>query len=280
MDAEGTHPEGLVQDEQGEELLRLMAESVPDHAILLLDASGLVRTWPPAAERLNGWAKAEILGRHLSSLYLEEDVRRGKPGQDLDQAAREGRFEEEGWRRGRNGDPFWANEVLVPLRDGQGRIRGYGAILRDLTERRLSEDKIRRQAREIVDMTLVPIVQVWEGVVLVPLIGNLDASRAQQLMERLLQRVTETRSPVAVIDITGVPDVDTQTAQHLIETVSAVRLLGADVIMTGIRPGIAQTLVHLGIDLSSVATRASLVAGLKLALESQGLKVVPSRADG
>ena len=94
-------------------------------------------------------------------------------------------------------------------------------------------------------------------------------------MERLLQHVSDSGSPVAVIDITGVPTIDTQTAQHLIETVSAVRLLGADVVSTGVRPSIAQTLVHLGIDLSNVITCSSLSAGLGKALEILKLKVVP-----
>ena len=96
---------------------------------------------------------------------------------------------------------------------------------------------------------------------------------AEQLL--LLQRVTETSSPVALLDITGVPTVDTQTAQHLIETIAAVRLLGSEVILTGVRPTIAQTLVHLGIDLSSVLTRSSLTAGLKVALDLVNLDVVP-----
>ena len=115
-------------------------------------------------------------------------------------------------------------------------------------------------------MATVPVVQVWDGVVLVPLIGTLDSQRTQHLMERLLQFVSETASPVALLDITGVPTVDTQTAQHLIETIAAVRLLGSEVILTGVRPTIAQTLVHLGIDLSRVTTRSSLRAGLRVAL--------------
>jgi rsbT co-antagonist protein RsbR len=101
----------------------------------------------------------------------------------------------------------------------------------------------------------------------------LDSQRAQQLMERLLHRITETSSQVAVIDITGVPTIDTQTAQHLIETISAVRLLGSEVILTGVRPIIAQTLVHLGIDLAHVTTRSSLAAGLRMALDSLGIIV-------
>src|SRR5205085_10253174 len=98
-----------------------------------------------------------------------------------------------------------------------------------------------QQAQEIMEMATVPVVQVWGGVVRVALLGMLDSQRSQQLMERLLQRVTETSSPIALLDITGVPAIDTQTAQRLIETISAVRLLGAEVILTGVRPVIAQT---------------------------------------
>jgi rsbT co-antagonist protein RsbR len=96
-------------------------------------------------------------------------------------------------------------------------------------------------------------------------------------MERLLNRIVETNSPVALVDITGVPTIDTQTAQHLIETISAVRLLGSQVVLTGVRPAIAQTLVHLGIDLSGIITRSSLAAGIAVALEMLDLEVVSKR---
>lgn len=122
-------------------------------------------------------------------------------------------------------------------------------------------------------MATVPVVQVWEGILLVPLIGTLDSSRTQQMMERLLHRLTETSSQVALVDITGVPTIDTQTAQHLIETIKAVRYIGAEVVLTGVRPVIAQTLVHLGIDLSSAITRASLAAGLREALHLLNLRI-------
>ena len=194
---------------------------------------------------------------------------------ELKAAREECRYEDEGWRVRKDGSRFWANVIFTPLFDPDGQLRGYGKVTRDLTERRNTEDKIRKQAQEILEMATVPVVQVWEGIVLVPLIGMLDSQRTQQLMERLLHRVTETGSPIALLDITGVPAVDTQTAQHLIETISAVRLLGAEVILTGVRPVIAQTLVHLGIDLSNVMTRSSLAAGLRMALEILNLKVGP-----
>jgi rsbT co-antagonist protein RsbR len=134
-----------------------------------------------------------------------------------------------------------------------------------------SEEVIARQSREILEIS-TPVVQVWEGVIVAPLIGMLDTERAQQFMERLLTRVVETRSSVALVDITGVPMVDTRTAQYLIEAIAAVRLLGAQLVLTGVRPTIAQTLVHLGIDLESVITRASLEAGLRFAMESMHLQ--------
>lgn len=253
---------------------RLLVESVSDYAIFMLDAEGCVASWNTGAERIKGYSAQEIIGEHFSRFYPPEDVARGKPAMILGAAASAGRIEDEGWRVRKDGTSFWANVVITALRGTDGSLRGFGKLTRDLSERKQAEDRIRKQAQEILEMATVPIVQVWKGVVLVPLIGTLDSARTQQLMERLLERVTDTESPVAVIDITGVPTIDTQTAQHLLETVSAVRLLGADVILTGVRPVIAQTLVHLGVDLSTVSTRSSLAAGLQTALELIGLSVV------
>ncbi len=136
-----------------------------------------------------------------------------------------------------------------------------------------SEAIISLQSREILEIS-TPVVQIWAGVVAAPLIGILDSQRAQQFTERLLERIVEMRASVALVDITGVPTMDTQTAQYLLEAISAVRLLGAQLILTGVRPVIAQTLVHLGIDLSSVATRPSLEAGLRLGLDILNLQVI------
>jgi len=273
-DNEGTH----LQDRSSSDLMEILVQNISDYAIVLLDLEGRVISWNPAAERLKGYTADEILGQSFTAFYTAEDIESGKPHRELKMTADEGRFEDEAWRVKKDGTRFWANVVFTPLRDKAGRLRGYGKVTRDLTERRLAEERIRKQAQEILEMSTVPVVQVWEGVVLVPLIGTLDSARTQQLMERLLQRVTETGSPVAVIDITGVPAIDTQTAQHLIETIRAVRLVGADVVLTGVRPSIAQTLVHLNIDLANVITRSSLSAGLLMALEVLGLSVVPKTA--
>jgi rsbT co-antagonist protein RsbR len=154
----------------------------------------------------------------------------------------------------------------VLLKDDAGKPIGMWTIVRDITERKRAEELIRQQARDILEIS-TPVVQLWEGVLAVPLIGMLDSQRTQQITERLLNRIVETRSPFAIIDLTGVPTVDTQTGRHLIDTITAVRLLGTQTLLTGIRPEIAQTLVHLGIDLTGIVTRSSLASGLGYALE-------------
>jgi rsbT co-antagonist protein RsbR len=258
------------------EMLRLLIENVKEYAIIVLDTSGRIISWSPAAERIKGYRGDEIIGKHFSLFYTAEDIASGKPVLEVEVATKEGRFEDEGWRVRKDGSRFWANVVITGLKDAQGNLHGFCKITRDLTERKQAEEQVRKQAREILEMATVPVVQVWQGIMLVPLIGMLDSSRTQQLMERLLQRLTETASSVALIDITGVPAIDTQTAQHLIETVKAVRYVGADVVLTGVRPNIAQTLVHLGIDLSNVVTRSSLTTGLRVALGMLNLEVTAS----
>jgi rsbT co-antagonist protein RsbR len=134
------------------------------------------------------------------------------------------------------------------------------------------EEVIHRQQQEMLDLS-TPVVKLWDGVLALPLIGTLDSARTQTVMENLLQKIVETGCETAIIDITGVPTVDTLTAQHLLKTVAAARLMGADCIISGIRPQIAQTIVHLGVDLSAVTTKASLADAFALALRRLGLAV-------
>jgi PAS domain S-box-containing protein len=256
-----------------EDSFRLLVESAKDYAVVMLDPTGHVASWNAGAERFLGYRAEEIIGKHFSCSYPPEAIERGRPDQELKTAAKEGRSEDEGWRLRKDGKQFWANVIVSALRDKDGTLRGFSKVTRDLTERKQAEEKIQQQSREIMELS-TPVMQVWQGVVVAPLIGSLDSNRTQQFMERLLERIVETNSPVALVDITGVPMIDTQTAQHLIETISAVRLLGAQVVLTGVRPAIAQTLVHLGIDLSGITTRSSLSAGLLVAMDILNLKVV------
>ncbi|RPD83885.1 STAS domain-containing protein [Luteimonas sp. 100069] len=134
------------------------------------------------------------------------------------------------------------------------------------------EAVIQRQQEEMLELS-TPVVKLWDGVLALPMIGTLDSQRTQVVMESLLQRIVETGAEIAIIDITGVPTVDTLVAQHLLKTVTAIRLMGADAIISGVRPQIAQTIVHLGLDLQGIVTKANLADALALALKRTGVTV-------
>ena len=134
------------------------------------------------------------------------------------------------------------------------------------------EDVIARQQRELLELS-TPVVELWDNILALPLIGTLDSSRTQVVMESLLEKIVETGARIAIIDITGVPTVDTLVAQHLMKTVAAARLMGGDCIISGIRPQIAQTIVHLGVNLTDIVTKASLADAFAVALQRLGASV-------
>ena len=135
------------------------------------------------------------------------------------------------------------------------------------------DEVIMRQQQDMLELS-TPVVKLWDGVLALPMIGTLDSARTQTVMESLLERIVETGAEVAIVDITGVPTVDTLVAQHLMKTITAARLMGADCIISGIRPQIAQTIVHLGVNLEDVITKATLADAFLVALERTGTAVV------
>src|SRR5437868_5145614 len=139
-----------------------------------------------------------------------------------------------------------------------------------------SQADLIAQQRQTISELETPVIQVWDSILALPIIGSLDTYRTQEMNERLLQRIVDTGSEIVILDITGVPVVDTAVAKHLLETVAAARLLGAEVMIVGMTKHIALTLVHLGLDLSGVTTRTSMAKGLQLAFSRLGLAVVPS----
>jgi rsbT co-antagonist protein RsbR len=145
------------------------------------------------------------------------------------------------------------------------------------TFQKAREEVISRQQEEMLELS-TPVVKLWEGILALPIIGTLDSARTQIVMESLLQKIVNTGSEIAIIDITGVPTVDTMTAQHLLKTVAALRMMGADCIISGIRPQIAQTIVHLGVDLQGVTTKATLADALAMALKRSGFQVSRNKA--
>jgi rsbT co-antagonist protein RsbR len=168
--------------------------------------------------------------------------------------------EESGTDAARLSDALWAaTELLDKL--GLHTIKAF----------QLSREQvISRQQMELLELS-TPVVKLWDGILALPMIGTLDSARTQIVMESLLQKIVETESQIAIIDITGVPTVDTLVAQHLLKTVTALRLMGADCIISGVRPQIAQTIVHLGVDLQGVTTKANLADALALALKRSGI---------
>lgn len=137
------------------------------------------------------------------------------------------------------------------------------------------EQVIARQQQELLELS-TPVVQLWQDIIALPLIGTLDSARTQVVMENLLQKIVETSAAIAIIDITGVPTVDTLVAQHLLKTIAATRLMGADCIISGIRPQIAQTIVHLGVNLEDVTTKATLADAFAVALQRTGSNMTQS----
>jgi len=165
-------------------------------------------------------------------------------------------------------DPRALYEESVKL----GRVMDHFIINTFETFIRGREEVILRQTDEMAEIS-TPVIRIWDGILALPIIGTLDSSRTQIIMESLLNEIVATGSSIAILDISGVPAVDSLVAQHLIKTVSATRLMGAECIISGIRPEIAQTIVHLGIDLADIVTKATLASALKFAFETLNLQV-------
>jgi rsbT co-antagonist protein RsbR len=161
-------------------------------------------------------------------------------------------------------------EFSVSPLESDDDVDAVVGIARDITDRLMQERRLQDLAREIQELSM-PVVEIWDGVILTTVVGTLDTQKAEQLTEELLNEIVDTESTVALIDITEVSALDTATAQHLVDTVNAVKLLGADVVITGISPEIAQTLVQLGVRLEDIETQSSLMEGLRMALTWQGV---------
>lgn len=223
-----------------------------------------------ATQTITGFTREELIGTDFFDYFTEpEQARAGYQRAFLEGSVRDYPLE----LRHRDGRITSVAFNAQVYSDEDGQVIGVIAAARDISEQKRTQQRIQAQSTEIMELS-TPIMQVWPGVVVAPLIGSPDSERTQQFLERLLERIVATSSPVALVDITGVPTIDTERAQHLIETVAAVRLLGAQVVLTGVRPAIAQTLVHLGIDMSGFVTRSSLSAGLQVALDILELQIV------
>ncbi|MEU8577110.1 STAS domain-containing protein [Streptomyces asoensis] len=264
--------------------------------LLSIEGQDLAATWVSEVQgSLGGRISAAELDRELRELYeaLVEALRQGATGVHSEEMSEvRALLTELSRNRARQGfsptetaiSVFALKRVLEPvLQDGSAaEIRAYlqlGRILDGLglftieTFTQTREEIITAQAEQLLELS-TPVVRLWDGVIAVPLVGTLDSARTQVVMEKLLQALVDTGSEQAIIDITGVPAVDTQVAQHLLKTIVAARLMGAECTVSGISPQIAQTIVALGIEFGDIVTKASLADALKLALSRSGVDVV------
>jgi rsbT co-antagonist protein RsbR len=257
LKAQGTSSDHRISEselkEQGRELLWLLAAAVPTGTDVRDDA------WRPVREYLDGLSRSRAVQGFTSTETATFIFSLKRPLFS--------RIRSQMTDAGTIGDATWeVNELIDRL--------GMHTVA---TFQKSREAVISRQQEEMLELS-TPVVKLWEGVVALPMIGTLDSARTQVVMESLLQRIVETGSEIAIIDITGVPMVDTLVAQHLLKTVTAIRLMGADCIISGIRPQIAQTIVHLGVELDGVTTKASLADALALAFKRTGLMVTRAKA--
>lgn len=243
----------------------VMLDSLYDE-VIQLDEDGYVATWNKGAERLKGWTAEEAIGQHVTAFYTDEDLHSGQAERELRTARDLGRYETEGWRKRKDGSRFWAGIILTAMRDASGELLGYVKVARDQSERRAQEELIRRQRDEILELS-TPVIQVWDRVLALPIIGTLDSNRASRLTEGLLAKIADLEAEIVILDISGVPTIDTQVAQHLLKTVHAARLMGATSILSGVRPETAQAMVHLGIEIGDLRSRSTLRDALQLALQ-------------
>jgi rsbT co-antagonist protein RsbR len=265
------------RQEQDGRLVSAMIDSMTDYEVLRLDRDGTIRSFSRGAEKLKGWKSEEVLGKNIAMFYGEEDARNGQAEREMNTAATTGRFEGEGWRVRKGGAKFWANVVITPVNDRDGKPLGFVKVARDLTERVEREKLLQRQRDEILELS-TPVIQVWDRILALPIIGTLDSQRASRLTENLLQKIAAEEAEFVILDISGVPTIDTQVAQHLLKTVMGARLMGAESIISGVRPETAQAMVHLGIEMGTLRSRSTLRDALQLALRLRGERL--ERRDG
>jgi len=258
------------------ELVRLQAvfDNVID-GIVIITEKGIIEKVNPAITDLFGYEEPELVGENVKILtpnriaiehdsyiqnYLDSGVKKVIGlGRELEARAKDGtEFDID----------LSVSEIIV---SGERRFVG---IIRDISQRKEAERVVEAQQKSLLELS-TPAIQLWDDIVLMPLVGNIDTDRATNLIERLLATVSECEARVAILDVTGVPIIDTNVARHLLKVAAAAKMLGAEVILTGINPSGAQTLVQLGIDLDKVNTKGSLRAGVEEAMRITGKQLSP-----
>lgn len=244
-----------------------------EEEILLLDRDFKI-LWANNKVEKYGRSAQEIIGEHCYQLTHNSDQICNPPYDicPIKEVLRTGDFVSVLHTHfDREGNKIYAEVSAYPVYE-KGKVTEFIHIARDVTERVQAEERAKAQQKSIMELS-TPVVRIWDEIIALPLIGIIDSSRAKQIMEGLLQAIVETQAAIAIIDITGVPMVDTEVADRLLRTIKAAGLLGTKCIMVGIKPDIAQSLVHLGVDLEEIETYSSLQRGLAAAFRQIGLEV-------
>ncbi|MEE8046369.1 MAG: PAS domain S-box protein [Dehalococcoidia bacterium] len=271
----------ISQKNQTESVARLEAIiSATVDAVITIDENRIIEAFNPAAEKMFGYSPDEAIGQNVKMImpepyhsehdqYVENYKETG-----IKKIIGQGR-EERG--RHKDGRDF---PVLVSIGEAStaGR-RMFVGVIRDLTLQKEAEREVEIQQRRLIDELSTPVIELWDHLLMLPIIGSVDSQRANQITESLLQSILDKQATVAVLDVTGVPVIDTDVATHLLKTVRAAQMMGAEVIITGFSAEAAKTLTQLGIDLSSVKTSGALKQGVAQALSTMGYRVTKVTAE-
>lgn len=252
--------------EEREEFIEAVVDTAAD-GFVTIDKTGIVQSFNRAAEEIFGFSAEEVIGQNIKMLmpspYQEEH------DGYLASYLQTGKAKIIGTRReveGRRKDGSLFPMDLGIREIGKGSRRSFSGVVRDLTELKEAQREIERKTVDLMELS-TPVISVWDDVIVLPLIGTLDSRRTQDCLEKALEHLTSEKARILIIDITGVPTVDTMVANHLIRLAASTRLMGGRCILTGISPTTAMTIVGLGVDLSMLATRSNLQEGLKLAID-------------
>lgn len=242
------------------------------NAICEFELDGTIVTANENFLALMGYDLDEIVGKH-HRMFADPEYAAGAEYGEFWAALGRGDYMAAEYKRiGKGGRTVWIQASYNPIFDGDGKPFKVVKFATDITERNEADALIDRQQQLLLELS-TPAMQLFKGVVLMPLVGNIDGDRATQLITRLLAAVSEYEAEVAILDLTGVPIIDTDVARHLLKTVAAAKMLGSVVILTGINPNGAQTLVQLGVDISHVTTKGSLRSGIEEAFRLRKMHV-------